>query len=382
MRQNFWILFLLVACLLPCRAQVQKMPFTVAKEIISSASEAALVPSSARNAQGLAAKVSFWEEQVSALHIDMALGPYFLPNPQIVSEAQRQENQKMQFEMVRHWLEKEYAAFKHSASLSRCVRTHITAGEIDYLDFIPSQPRLLLLGEIHAIPWIKQEIFTLIKQIQAAYPDRPIYYASEFIYADGDNPGAVLQSESEVAHFSISMPFYREFNALLFDTGVRMVGLENPENGLKGKLNREGTHFWHSAQSWNVFSPQGVRERNRYWAEIIHGIYAKDPQALVVVHAGNGHTSYRQLNSLSRLLQPYKPFVVDFSYLKKTYAPSEKYLAISPQAAEQACRKQTEKPGEPIYFVQALDGKRAAWLMGSNLFVRRPRTQAEEISRK
>ena len=96
-----------------------------------------------------------------------------------------------------------------------------------------------------------------------------------------------------------------------------------------------------------------------------------------MVHAGNGHTSYRQLNSLSRLLQPYKPFVVEFSYLKKTYAPSEKYLAIPPQVAEQARRKQTEKPGEPIYFVQALDGKPAAWLLGSNLFIRRPRTQAE-----
>lgn len=370
MRKIFAFLLLLLAGVLPCRAQVQKLPSAVAQEIISSSAGLAKVPKEARKARALANKVAFWQKQTDLSSIDMALGNYFLPNPKVASTAQLQENQKLQLQMVRHWLEKEYAAFKHSANLTHSVRASLAVDKINYLELIPSQSRLVLLGEAHGHGWIAGEIFSVIEQMRRAYPGRRIYYASEFIYANDENPGAVLKSPDEVARFSLSTPFYRELNERLFHTGVRMVGLEHPDNGLKQKLQREEMSFWQSDRSWNILSPEGVRERNRYWTEIIHGIYEQDPQALVLVHAGSGHTSYRQLYSLPRLLQRYEPFVVEFSFIKNTYAPSEKHLAVSAPLLEQARRTAVKNPGKSVYFVQVQEGKRAAWLTGSNLLIR------------
>ncbi len=353
------------------QAQIPNLPSTLAKELILSASSrAAAARVRGKNLAPLTSKITHWQQNTNLDELDFMLGNYFLPNGQAIASYKLEENHILQRKMVQHWLDQEYAAARQAAALQKSVRSQAVQGKINFLDYIPAHTRLLMLGEVHMQPWIGWQVLSVILQMQKAYPERHIYYASEFLYAHPDEPGAVLRTAEEVERFSLSNGFYQTFNQRVRQTGVRMVGLEDPTKGETEKLNREGKTFWNSGRSWEMLAPAGVRERNQFWAEIIRTIYEQDPLALVIVHAGNGHTSMNQLNSLSRMLQEYKPFVAEFSLAKSSNVFLEKYMPVPPQVRAQGALLLAKQPSKAVYLIQQLKSPKAAWMAGCHLSVK------------
>ena len=241
------------------------------------------------------------------------LRDYFALNPQSASPQLIKENEQLQELLVKKWLERDFYAFSHQKQLLENVLVEVIQGKIDYLNYIPHDARLIMLGEIHEQDWMAGSAENAVLQFKQAYPDKNIYYVSEFIDAVPEQGIYLLSKEKEVEALVNKRPYYRPMTKRMIAAGVRVVGLENPE--ISTELARIGytQNFPNTQLAWKTISPSGMRERNMYWEKIIRRIYAQDPDAVVFVHAGFGHTNYNQPKALSILLKDLQPFVVEYA---------------------------------------------------------------------
>lgn len=310
-------------------------------------------------------------EQNHFEELDGMLEDYFYLNPKAASVQQLRENTKLQEQLVRNWLERDFYAsqqFPHKKAAA-----FSAAGKIDFLQYIPSSARLVVFGEIHEQDWMINLLETAVRQLQKAYPQKHIYYASEFVNAAPGKDLYILRGGKDTENFVTKRPYYRGITNRMIEAGVRVVGLEEPELSRELQRTRYSRNFQNTPLAWQTVSAAGVQERNRYWKQIIGRIYEQDPQALVIVHAGLGHTNYNQPSPLPVLLKKYSPFVVEFTDLRLGNLNTllEKYVPFPLPVLQQAVTKRLENPKQPVFLLRQMKDKRIALVAGCDLNIRR-----------
>ena len=366
--------FLVVLCwCMPAAAQRQKMPSLLARELFSSSVQTNL--QKAASQPGYAARVAAQraaylqkQQREQFAELDFMLGSYFLPDMEKASAKTLAENRQLQENMIRKWIELDFYASQHAGQLQRGVLYQVRP-KINYTQLIPLQARLLLVGEMHKQPVILEEIAQMLQQLKNAYPSRHIYYASEFV-ASVLEPGEtfhILRSEQELAQYALVKPLYYPLARRLFFAGVKVVGLENPAPLSNPTDNR--LPFLKSQRAWEMLSPAGVQKRNTYWAQIIRAIYARDPKALVVVHAGNGHVNYDMLNSLSGMLKDLKPLVLNFNIAEREAPAVERYFPLPAPVRRRGAEMRRGNCAQPDFYIRQMTSNRAALVAGYDVGV-------------
>ncbi len=348
-------------------AQLQKLPSVVAREIYSSALSLSAVERAAL--RGVAAQRVRHLKQLEKnnfAELDVVLSTYFLPDTRAANARMLVENEALKAKMVRRWVERDFYAFQQAEPLRRRA-VYQAVQDLDYTSFISPSAKLIMVGENHYQQAVIDEVITLLQQLRRRYPKRPIYYASEFIYANSSTGMRVLRTSEEIEYYTAGNLFYWEASGRAFDTGVNVVGLGNPELLYSRSLSVNKTPFLESEVAWKALSPAGVRDRNSFWAEIIREIYEQDPDALVVVHAGWGHTNYTQLNALSFMLKNFKPFVINFGQ----FAPPafKRYFPLPPEVLQKGKNMLRRQPRQTVRYVRFFPSKRSALVAGCDLHV-------------
>lgn len=244
--------------------------------------------------------------------------------------------------------------------------------KIDYTEYIPYDSRVILLGEVHEVNWIVSEVEQAVYQYKKTYPHRNIYYASEFV--DASEEGIfVLGNEEDVRRLVRKRPYYREVTHRLIRAGINVVGLENPELSSQG-LKVAYRNGWEESEfAWKVISPAGMKNRNVYWSSIIRQILLQDPEAVVLVHAGLGHTGYNQIESLPWQLKEFSPYVVEFmdKSLQNLNPMLEEHAEIPFSILREGRMLQQQYPQKEVKTIRHFPGKRSAVAVGCDLNISR-----------
>ena len=308
--------------------------------------------------------------------LDDMLQDYFLLDQRHVSSAALKRNRQELRRTVRNWLERDFYAAAYLEPLRKNMAIQALQGPLDYAQLIPRGTRLILLGEVHQHDWMVNEVERAVLQLQKTYPNKHVYYASEFVDAPAAGRLYVLQDARDVEHVVRKRPYYRPLTERLVAAGVRVVGLENPALSEEFvQMRSQQLVFRRTAFAWKTVSASALKERNQYWTRIIRQIYQQDPQALVVVHAGLGHTDYNHANSLPWMLKEFTPFVVEFSQpgMEDLNTLLKRHVPVDPQTRQKVQSWKEQNPLRPIYLVRQFKSKRAAVTVGCDLHVKRLR---------
>lgn len=180
--------------------------------------------------------------------------------------------------------------------------------------------KMLLIGERHDSPHVQQRLGDLLLEIKRAYPARRVVLFSEFL----DLPpvarpdGAALpryyrrMSEETVPAFQPEQLSADLYGGNLFDrlskAGVDVYPLEDPV---------QNEIFETEVDGKQQLSLLTTASRNKTWARVIESKMAEirktDPDALFVVYAGIGHTSWMVPQSLPKFFANEQPAVVELS---------------------------------------------------------------------
>ena len=180
--------------------------------------------------------------------------------------------------------------------------------------------KMLLIGERHDSPHVQQRLGDLLLEIKRAYPARRVVLFSEFL----DLPpvarpdGAALPryyrrvSEETLPTFQpeqLAEDRYGEkVFARLSKAGVDVYPLEDPVQNKIFETELE------EKQQLCLFT---ISSRNKTWVRVIESKMAEirktDPDALFVVYAGIGHTSWMVPQSLPKFFANEQPVVVEMS---------------------------------------------------------------------
>ena len=353
-----------------CPAQLMPLPATVAKSFLKNSDQILLSKSFDSSVAYQAHLRSLERENFRGL--DRMIRDYFLLDAQKVSPTVLRQDEQLRRILVRDWLERDFYAARYMQALRKNILVQAVQGKQDYTRYIPSGTRLVIMGEIHQQNWMVNEVERVILQLKARYPDKNIYYASEFVDASDSEQLYILQHEYDVERLVRKRPYYRAVTSRLMKAGVRVVGLEDPV--LSEEFIRVGGSSFsrQSAFAWKAVSSVAVKKRNLYWARIIRRIYEQDPRALVVVHAGMGHTNYNQSIALPWLLKEYKPFVTEFSERNIQFNTLlNGHVPFSEEVYSQARNLLRKDPIRPVYLVRHLKSKRAAVSLGCDLSIYR-----------
>ena len=352
----------------------QGFPSVIAKQMLERTAKEKAVARPAKMYSAQAARLSHLHRlaQDNFEELNVMLEDYFTLNPQKASAWQLRENKKLQEQLVRNWLERDFYASQRVLPCRKGVSFAVSR-RIDFLQYIPSSARLVVFGEIHEQDWMVNALETAVWQLKKVYPHRNIYYASEFVNAAPGKDLYILSGGKDAEIFVTKRPYYRAVTNRMIEAGVRVVGLEDP--ALSRQLQQTGysRNFHNTPLAWQTVSAIGVRERNQYWAQIIGRIYEQDPEALVVVHAGLGHTNYNQPNPLPRLLKKYSPFVVEFTDLRLGNFNTllEKYAVFPLDILQEAVTYRIQQSQQPVFLLRQMKDKRMALVAGCDLNIRR-----------
>lgn len=299
---------------------------------------------------------------------EISLDFYFSLNPAHAPSVKLLERNKvLQEKLVENYLNREfYLSQKSSIHVLDAVTE-----KIKYTEFIPPSAQVIMLGEVHEKDWIINEVEEAVIQYQKAYPDRNVYYASEFVDA---TPGEVylLRTKEDVERLVRKRPYYRGITSRMIGRGINVVGLENPEiSSVVVKRGYRDVYSDDTDVAWNIISPAGIEMRNRYWEQSIRLILCKDPNAVVFVHAGIGHTNYNQPAALPGMLKDFQLYTVEFTDpgseelndLLETHAD---IVPVSSRARALAA----ENPGKPVRILRQFPSKKMAESVGCDFNVR------------
>ena len=354
-------------------AQVQKLPSAIAKEMFSSAAGSQTVLRRGTLAQqGALRRYLQTMQQKDFKSMDEMLQGYFALNPQKASPKMRQQNQQIQKELVRKWVSRDFYASQRLREIQKGVSFDTVSNKINYAKYLPKDARLIMLGEVHEIAWMVEQVEEAILQFKKAHPDKKIYYASEFIDATPGKEVYVLLDRYDVENLANKRPHYQKITKRLLEAGVEVVGLENPAVAQTLRQLKPEEILTDSKQGWQLISAQAMQQRNAYWAQIIRQIYQQDPQAVVFVHAGLGHTDYNQPYSLPWILKEYAPFVIEFSGMgmERVNTLLERNIPIPQKEMNKGYEMFLNNHDASVYSVRHMTDKRSALVAGCDLHIK------------
>lgn len=164
----------------------------------------------------------------------------------------------------------------------------------------------IYIGEFHRLFAVQHSVLEFLRALRERFPKRKIVVLSEFLIQDvpvSVQLASMWKAEgSYVAIFSgaskMGMPLYGLEPFGLVNEGKEEVVLA-PAAGLQ----KEESPF----SIW--LSPEGMRLRNKAWAQKIREVRQENPNALFVVYAGAAHLAYNEIYGLPNLFPEEKSFV-------------------------------------------------------------------------
>lgn len=164
---------------------------------------------------------------------------------------------------------------------------------------IPLDTQYLLLGEIHDVPQIHQQMARLIPLLQQRFGKRRIVWLTEFLPHTYSVEDAVRNNiPAQLIHLWDTLQAHH----------IKVIGIEQLFAALlKAPSLRKTNHLY----MWTTL--EGIRLRNEFWEKQIAKFRARYPDSLIVIHAGIGHLDYTLANSLGISLHQKGPtFTVSF----------------------------------------------------------------------
>ncbi len=194
----------------------------------------------------------------------------------------------------------------HSSAIASRIRSRVYTGAIPYADYLPKDLKTLYLGEVHGFRHLAEEVTRLIQALPALYPNRKIYLATEFLPAYERLPLGASRAVTRPEEIKrLLHGASRQSSRVLYaavKAGIPVIGLER-ETELKNTLMRT-TRTIPTETMYEDFSAsfEGVRFRNKMWAQYLRALRRQEPDALIVVYAGFGHVGYNQDFNLPSML--------------------------------------------------------------------------------
>ena len=229
------------------------------------------------------------------LTTDKQLSDYFVArnNREVVKNSSSFVGHLQQQQAYTKLLQKHQHHYTHKASLDPFWLAEQIPADTDYV----------LLGEVHDVEEISQFIENFLPTLQEKVAPRPIIYLTEFL--------------PEQMTFVQATEFEDLFELLddnlisLWETAtsfnIPVIGLEPTLvffQTNEADLMRPGTILpfsrKHLQSLWS--SDEGIRIRNESWKKQITEIRRKNPNALIVLHAGFGHLSHVRDYSIGNFL--------------------------------------------------------------------------------
>ncbi len=158
---------------------------------------------------------------------------------------------------------------------------------------IPTSTDYLLLGEVHNVPEIHQQMARLIPKLRSKFKYRKIIWLTEFlpelISAD------LLQQEVPPALMHLwKTAIHRH---------IPVVGIESLHTYVEDYELWDWPSFLHMQPKTSIWeTKEGIRLRNECWKKQIALIRKRNPTALIVLHAGFGHLDNTEQYSLGTYL--------------------------------------------------------------------------------
>lgn len=145
--------------------------------------------------------------------------------------------------------------------------------DFDYTRLLDKDTDVLLLGEQHGDPAAKREVNVILKSL-AAHNGGCTHLASEFFLSE-EQPALDAFSSKQITLEQLALPGYSSAAAVAVRYGLRPLGLDSSK-ALENPA--------------RAITPQGMRERNRRWGEIIAQIARQDLTSRFILYAGAWHT--------------------------------------------------------------------------------------------
>ena len=161
---------------------------------------------------------------------------------------------------------------KHMLQIAETMLTFTLDGPVNYLRYIPSDTRMLFLGEIHYSANIKKEINSLLFQIRAARPKQKIFLFSEFL-----SQGYQLPPGQDLPDF-LKKEYGFEVYQVAHDLNIHLVGLEDAS--LVASLSKQEFSDDYAGYV------DGTVRRNEAWVRPLRQFMEREPEALFIVYAG------------------------------------------------------------------------------------------------
>lgn len=173
---------------------------------------------------------------------------------------------------------------------------------------VSPQVKQILIAEQHSVPEISHEILQFIQAVKVQNPNRKIVYLTEFIPQDikTDYWLEIMRSlGGNKEYFDIFDWAHR--------AGWPVVGLEPvyvwDNVNAKLYLGRLFEPDLHEVSLWETLG--GVYLRNLAWRTTIEKTRRQYPDALFIIHAGQGHVGYAAPYSVARFFAPEETFVLE-----------------------------------------------------------------------
>lgn len=197
------------------------------------------------------------------------------------------------------------------------LKTGLSYGLINYLQYMPQDLRILYLGEMHYSTKIKKEIINVLEQVRAANPKREIFLMTEFLpNTYGLEPASRFPKWLEKSYASVVFKRAHELK-------MTVIGLEDPE--VQARLTKN-----EFTQNYDALI-DGTTQRNSSWAQAIKFVQQHRPDALTIVYAGGAHLDASFYRNVPELVGEKKCFNIDFDlpYAKAPFKPLFNYILPS-----------------------------------------------------
>ncbi len=189
---------------------------------------------------------------------------------------------------------------------------------LEYLSARLAQENLIFIGEIHHIDSVQDSITKLIVALKKRQPNRKIVLFSEFINLparENRSPRDLATyyrriTQADLAPITEAEGYKIDYAPFLFfEMLYNNIEVCPLEDSAQLKMFDEASQ---SDENISVFT---TVERNKTWARVIEAKMAQvrktDPDALFVVYAGMGHTSWIMPYSLPKFFARENPAVVE-----------------------------------------------------------------------
>lgn len=205
---------------------------------------------------------------------------------------------------------------KQFPQIANQVRVEIAHGSLNYSQWLPQDPGIIYLGEIHGHQNVQREVLSFLRQLSHQYPQRPIILATEFLSFDPSVslPENIIASVDDVqAYFDRGNPAgnWNVLKDALSIPNVYLIGLEN-HAVLHRILKRSDGGLTTEEYDDFMGTYAGMNLRNRLFARTLTRLQELAPEALIVAYGGISHFSLHEEGSVPSLV-PGKNFIIQLA---------------------------------------------------------------------